>query len=1356
MGMDPASAGKSLYSLRLAVAASVASLALIVSAAPAQVNVVTAHNDIARTGQDLKETILTPSNVNPLQFGKLFSQTVKGGIYAQPLYVSQLAIPSNGTHNVVFVETNADIVYAFDADTNGGINAKPLWQTSLATGVLKTQFGVYGTPVIDLPSNTMFLVSSEVQGTTEIFRLHALDITTGAEKLGGPVPVQATIPGTGSGSSGGMLTFNPNYQTQRPGLLLLNGVLYVAFGSQGDNGVWHGWLFSFSQTTLQEISVFCTTTNGNGGGIWMGGAGLAAEVNDPTKPYGRMFVSTGNGSFSTSSPLTNTMSYGMSLLDLDLTGGVMTVTDEFTPYNEAFLEGEDGDLGSGGPVLLPTQTLASGATLNPLLEIGKVGALYIIDRNNLGGYNTTADQIVQEVQTPTTPGYDWGAGVWGSEAYWNNYIYDGGTNPALNSDGYNGAGNSLTAYSFINGVLSTTPVSKSAELFSWPSPTPSVSANGTNNGITWVIKTDDLDSLGPETLLAYNATNLAQTLYSSNDNLTRDSPGPEVEYVVPTIANGKVYVGAVGQVNIYGLLASTPVAPAPVISPGSGTFTTTQTVTITDGVARATIYYTTDGSTPNANSAVYSSTTPLVVSTNETITAIASPAGYLQSAPASATYVSTSTTANPTFSLAAGTYSGAQTLTMSDTSGGAVIYYTLNGSTPTTASTVYSNQPLTIPVSTIVNAIAVAPGLFASAATNASYTIEPAYAINFSQGFSLAGSSIRFNGSTELDDVRLQLTNGGPQEAGSAFYTTPVNIQAFTTDFTFQLSNPSADGITFTIQNVGPTALGAIGGSLGYAGIPNSVAIKFDLFSNAGEGPDSTGLYTNGATPTVPAINLTGTGIDLHSGDSIETHITYNGSTLYMTLTDDDTLATWSQSFAVNIPAIVGGNTAYVGFTGGTGGLSSSQKIISWTYIAAAPVPTFPAGFSAGSMTLNGGAAFNGTKLRLTDGGANEGRSAFFTYPVNVQEFTTSFQFQDTSAAADGFTFTIQGGSPTALGGSGGALGFWGIPNSVAVKFDLYSNAGEGADSTGLYLSGASPTIPFINLVSAGLNLHSGDIFNVQLSYNGSTLTAVITDTVTNVTATQTYSVDIPSIVGGLTAYVGFTGGTGGLTATQDILNWTYSQGIAVQPAFPIGFAAQPALMTMNGGSSLNGTRLRLTDGGAYEARSAFFSYPVNIQQFSTSFEFQLTNPNADGMTFTIQGNSPTALGSWGGGLGYAGIVQSAAVKFDLYSHAGEGANSTGLYTDGATPTVPAIDLSSTGINLHSGDLFNVQLTYDGTTLNVLITDTVTNASASQSYTVNIPSLVGGPMGYVGFSAGSGGITAIQEILNWSYVGGTS
>ena len=1147
-----------------AILSTIVFLAAIVSSSVAkgQVNVVTAHNDIARTGQNLSETILTPANVNPTQFGKLFSQTVAGGIWAQPLYVSQVAIPKKGTHNVVYVATSADDVYAFDADTNGGGNANPLWEAALLTnstpaGTLQNEWGVVGTPVIDLSSNTLYLVSSEDTGTTDIFRLHALDITTGAEKLGGPVQIGGSVPGTGTGSVKGVLAFGGAYEFQRPGLLLLNGVIYVAFGSVNDEGPWHGWLFSYNETTLQQINIFCSTPNGVGGGFWMGGSGLAAEVNNPAKPYGRMFVSAGNGTYSASYPYSNSMSYGMSLLDFDLTGGNLTVEDEFTPYNQSALDAQDGDLGSGGPLLLPTQTLASGSILNPLVEVGKSGLFYILDRDNnndgsnnpateyspagLGGFGTTSDQAVQEVQTPIAPGSNWGAGVWGSEAYWNNNIYTGGTNSASTTS-YYGTGTSLAAYSFGNGVLSTTPTSQSVEQYQYPGPTPSISANGTTAGILWAVMNEGQAVGGPAVLLAYDATNLASTLYSSNANLVRDNPGLAWKFTVPTVANGKVYVGTNGQLSFYGLLGVAQTAPAPIISPPSVTYTGTQTVTITDSVAGATIYYTTNGSIPTSASAVY--TAPLVISTDETITAIASPAGYLQSPPSTATFTSTSTTANPVFSIAAGTYSGAQTLTITDATPGAVIHYTVNGATPTTASAIYPQGGLSIPVSQTIEAIAVAPGLFASSVVNASYTIQPVSAINFTQGFTNAQGPIQFNGSTDLDDFRLQLTDGGLFEASSAFFATPVNIQAFTTDFTFQLSNPSADGMTFTIQNVGPGALGGDGKRLGYAGIKNSLAIKFDLFNNAGEGPNSTGLFLDGATPTVPAINLTGTGINLHSGDYIDAHITYDGTTLSMTLTDGLTLATWSTSWTINIPATVGGNTAYVGFTAGTGDNSSSQKVTYWTYVAGPLfIPNYPTGFDGVGMTRNGGATLNGTELTLTDGNTEEARSAFFTTPVNIQQFATSFDFQITDPNSDGFTFAIQGVGPTAVGGTGYNLGYGGILKSVAVKFDIHNNEGEGPDSTGLYVNGATPTIPAIDLTPTGVNLHSGDTFNVLLTYNGTTLTEVITDLVTSATATEAYTVNIPSDVGGMTGYAGFTGGTGGTSSTQVITNWSYSTG---------------------------------------------------------------------------------------------------------------------------------------------------------------------------------------------------------------------
>ncbi len=291
--------------------------------------------------------------------------------------------------------------------------------------------------------------------------------------------------------------------------------------------------------------------------------------------------------------------------------------------------------------------------------------------------------------------------------------------------------------------------------------------------------------------------------------------------------------------------------------------------------------------------------------------------------------------------------------------------------------------------------------------------------IDFSQGFGQAQGELQFNGSTSLAGTALELTNGGLHEASSAFYPSPVNVQSFTTDFTFQLANPAADGFTFTIQSVGPGALGADGGSLGYAGIGQSVAVKFDLYQNAGDpSNNSTGLFVDGAVPIGPtSIDLTGSGINLHSGDTMAAHITYDGTTLNLTLTDTVTWKSWSHPFAINIPATVGGDTAYVGFTGATGGETATQQILTWTYQVGQPL-YYPKGFSsASSLSMNGSASVSGTALQLTTRESSEAGSAFYATPVNIQAFTTDFHFQLTNPAADGFTFTIQNAGPAALGG---------------------------------------------------------------------------------------------------------------------------------------------------------------------------------------------------------------------------------------------------------------------------------------------------------------------------------------------------
>jgi hypothetical protein len=332
------------------------------------------------------------------------------------------------------------------------------------------------------------------------------------------------------------------------------------------------------------------------------------------------------------------------------------------------------------------------------------------------------------------------------------------------------------------------------------------------------------------------------------------------------------------------------------------------------------------------------------VTVTTTIEAIAVATGYNNSAVASGTYTITlPTAATPTFNPVPGTYTSPQSVTLSDATTGAVIHCTRDGSTPTVSSPVCTT--LTVSITTTIKAIAVANGYNNSAVASGTYTINPtgnSY-VNYGPGFSLTGLSL--NGFAKLNGTRLRLTDGGATEAGSGFYTTPLNIQSFTTDFSFQLTNPSADGIAFVIQNAGTTALGPSGGGLGYgpdtsgetAGIPSSVAVKFDLYSNAGEGTNSTGLYTNGASPTTPATALGGN-VNLHSGDVFNVHITYDGTTMTMTITDATTpVDTFTTTWTVNIPSTVGANTAYAGFTGGTGGQTATQDLLSWTFTSGAP-----------------------------------------------------------------------------------------------------------------------------------------------------------------------------------------------------------------------------------------------------------------------------------------------------------------------------------------------------------------------------------------------------------------------------------
>jgi hypothetical protein len=570
--------------------------------AQAQVSVTTFHNDNARDGQNLNETILTPANVNANLFGLLFVQPVDGYVYAQPLYVPNLQI-AGGTHNVVFVATENDSVYAFDADANTGANASPLWQVSFinpAAGIttlssqndvgcadITPQIGITGTPAIDLTSNTLYVVVNTKENGVFFQRLHALNITSGAESFGGPVVIQATAPGTGDGNAGGQLAFDPLMNNQRPGLLLLNGLVYISWASHCDITPYHGWVMAYNAQSLQQVAVWNATPNGSDGGVWESGAGPAADSS------GYVYLATGNGTFDLN---TAGQDAGDSILKFGSpSGGSLPMLDYFTPYNQLILAENDTDLGSGGVVLLPDQPAGSPIP-HLLVEMGKEGSLYLVNRDSMGHFNSSGDtQIVQWL-----PGIL--GGLWATPAFWNNTLYLGGTNDSLQAFSFN-ANNS--------GLLSTAPVSASPETYGYPGPTPSISANGNTNGILWALEEDSSSAI----LHAYDATNLANELFSTASN-PQQTPGPPVKFAVPTIANGKVYAGSATQLAVYGLTGG---LPGQITSPAPG-------ITLSDSLADfawnaesgATEYQLTVGTTPGGTN-IFSGT---INATSQTVGSI--------------------------------------------------------------------------------------------------------------------------------------------------------------------------------------------------------------------------------------------------------------------------------------------------------------------------------------------------------------------------------------------------------------------------------------------------------------------------------------------------------------------------------------------------------------------------------------------------------------------------------------------------------------------------------------------------------------------------------------------------------------
>lgn len=477
--------------------------------------VFTYHNDLSRDGVNSKEYALNASTVKAATFGKRFACAIDASAYAQPLWVANIAI-GGGTHNVLIAATVHDTVYAFDADagpcqtywSKSLLASGETWVNNMDVGGsldLAPDIGIVGTPVIDPATNTIYVVSKSKNGATIHQRLHALSLLDGSEKFSGPQEIAATFSG---------IFFSPLSQNQRAGLALLNGVVYVAHGSHGDIGTYYGWIQGFNAATLAQVSVFNDTPGAGMGGIWMAGGAPAFDSSN------NMYVITGNGNFD------GVTLFGDSFLKLSTPG--LTVSSFFAPTDQASLDSGDTDFGSGGATILidqpsgPVQRLAIGG--------GKEGTLFVLNRDNLGGNTNNDSGAVQS--------FSLGNRIFATPAFWQNTLYVG-----LDSD-------HVKSFTFnaLTGQFTTSPASQSPSTFGFPGSTPSISSQGTSNGIVWATE----KGTGPSVLHAYDATNLGTELWNSA-NSSADQAGQAVKFTVPTVANGKVYVGTVGEISAYGL-----------------------------------------------------------------------------------------------------------------------------------------------------------------------------------------------------------------------------------------------------------------------------------------------------------------------------------------------------------------------------------------------------------------------------------------------------------------------------------------------------------------------------------------------------------------------------------------------------------------------------------------------------------------------------------------------------------------------------------------------------------------------------------------------------------------------------------
>jgi hypothetical protein len=1207
-------------------------------------NVLQYHNDSGNTGQNLTETGLTPANVNSTNFGKLFSTTVDGQVYAQPLVMTGVNITtgsSQGTHDVVFVATEHDSLYAIDANTG-----TVLWHDSLLpskyggtvttvpsgdinSSDLTPEIGITATPVIDPTTNTIYVEekTKEVSGTNNHYLhwLQALDVGSGAAKFGGPVLIAdsigdtyvsgPTVNGTGSNPSGapaGKVAFDALRQMDRPGLTLANGSVYLTYASHGDNQPYHGWILGYSASTLAPTAVFNTTPNGSEGGIWQSGTALAVDAS------GNMYFETGNGTFDTTlngSGMPVNGDFGDSFVKIavdtsstasnqngNLNGWGLKAVDYFTPFNQANLNNGDTDLGSGGPFLLPA-SVGSAAHPSLLVGSGKEGRIYLIDANNMGHFSSTTDNVVQELPAVTI------SGSFGTGAYFNGQIYYvGGSNIGNPND-------VAKTFSISNGQLSTSPTSKGSDTYAFPGNTPSISASGTTNGIVWAV------DKGTNQLRAYNAANLGQEFYTSAQAANnRDALGAAIKFAVSTVANGHVYVGTSNSVVVYGLLTTPTQAPA---APTNLSATAASSSIIN-------LAWTDNDTAPNTATGYDVEQSTDGVNFTQVATASAGASSFAVGGLQASTTYTFRVRAFNSIGNSAYTNTAAAT-TLANTGGlAAPTNLTATAATATQINLTWTNN----------------------ATTQTGFHIDRATDSVFTQNLVTQTAAA---GATTFSD-------SGLTPATTYFY----RVRAFNTSGDSANSN-TASATTLTLPaaptNFHPTLVTTTGVDLAWVNnASNATSVK--VFRALGAN-----------TPVTVAV------LSNQVNSFFDTGLTPGAQYTYSIQAFNNAGPSAAQTFtAITAATAASGFSAHINFT------------------------SVAADAQAG-YTADTGLAY-GVHGSLTEG-----------WLANGVPTSNTAQARDRSSAIapdelhDNLIHLQKPANPNAS---------WqiAVPNGT---YEVHILSGDPTATDSVF-----------SLNANGVNIFTATPNSLNLWADG-TQTITVTNgliTVTNGSAARNNKIDEIDILPVSTAALTYS-------------NFAGASGLA-----------------LNGSAKINGNSLQLTDGGANEAASAFTVVPVSVARFTTSFSFQLVNPNADGITFTLQGVSPTALGGSGGGLGYShdpgtgaggAIGKSVAIKFDLFNNSGEGVNSTGLYTNGAEPTTPATDLTPSGVNLHGGDVFNVTMTYDGTTLTVTITDATTGAKATQSYTINIPQTLGTSLAYVGFTGGTGGQTATQDINNWTF-----